>query len=94
MFWGQVTYPAPQGLGAAGSHPAVFSVALVEAVPTAYSVPGNLIYEPFCGSGTQIVAAERAGRRNFAMELDPINCDVAVRRWEMATGRKAMIAPN
>ena len=80
------------GLGAAGSHPAVFPVALVEAVLTAFSDPGDLIYEPFCGSGTQIVAAERAGRRCFAMELDPVYCDVAVRRWEMATGRKAMIA--
>ena len=50
------------GLGAAGSHPAVFPVALVEAVLTAFSDPGDLIYEPFCGSGTQLVAAERAGR--------------------------------
>ena len=39
------------GLGAAGSHPAVFPVALVEAVLTAFSDPGDLIYEPFCGSG-------------------------------------------
>ena len=77
------------GLGAAGSHPAVFPVALVEAVLTAFSDPGDLIYEPFCGSGTQLVAAERAGRRCFAMELDPVYCDVAVRRWEMATGKKA-----
>ncbi len=77
------------GLGAAGSHPAVFPVALVEAVLTAFSNPGDLIYEPFCGSGTQIVAAERAGRRCFAMELDPVYCDVAVRRWEMATGKVA-----
>ena len=77
------------GLGAAGSHPAVFPVALVEAVLTAFSDPGDLIYEPFCGSGTQLVAAERAGRRCFAMELDPVYCDVAVRRWEMATGRTA-----
>jgi len=77
------------GLGAAGSHPAVFPVALVEAVLTAFSDPGDLIYEPFCGSGTQLVAAERAGRRCFAMELDPVYCDVAVRRWEMATGRMA-----
>ena len=61
--------------------------AAVEAVLTAFSDPGDLIYEPFCGSGTQIVAAERAGRRCFAMELDPAYCDVAVRRWEMATGR-------
>ena len=77
------------GLGAAGSHPAVFPVALVEAVLIAFSDPGDLIYEPFCGSGTQLVAAERAGRRCFAVELDPVYCDVAVRRWEMATGRMA-----
>ena len=77
------------GLGAAGSHPAVFPVALVEAVLTAFSDPDDLIYEPFCGSGTQLVAAERAGRRCFAMELDPVYCDVAVRRWELATGRTA-----
>lgn len=55
---------------------------------TAFSDIGDLIYEPFCGSGTQIVAAERAGRRCFAMELDPVYCDVAVRRWELATGKK------
>jgi len=79
------------GLGAAGSHPAVFPVALVESVLTAFSDTNDLIYEPFCGSGTQIVAAERAGRRCFAMELDPVYCDVAVRRWEMATGRKAQL---
>ena len=82
------------GLGAAGSHPAVFPVALVEAVLTAFSDSGDLIYEPFCGSGTQIVAAERAGRRCFAMELDPVYCDVAVRRWEMATGLTATTARN
>ena len=79
------------GLGAAGSHPAVFPVALAEAVLTAFSDPGDLIYEPFCGSGTQIVAAERAGRRCFAMELDPVYCDVAVRRWEKATGNVARL---
>ena len=78
------------GLGAAGSHPAVFPVALVEAVLTAFSDSGDLIYEPFCGSGTQIVAAERTGRQCFAMELDPAYCDVAVRRWEIATGREAI----
>jgi DNA modification methylase len=77
------------GLGTAGSHPAVFPVALVEAVLTAFSDPSDLIYEPFCGSGTQIVAAERSGRHCFAMELDPVYCDVAVRRWEIATGRSA-----
>ncbi|MEI4234850.1 site-specific DNA-methyltransferase [Roseovarius sp. D22-M7] len=80
------------GLGAAGSHPAVFPVALVEAVLAAFTDPGDLIYEPFCGSGTQIVAAERTERRCFAIDLDPAYCDVAVRRWETATGRRAQLA--
>jgi hypothetical protein len=77
------------GLGAAGSHPAVFPVALVEAVLEAFTDPGDLVFEPFCGSGTQLIAAERTGRRCCAVELDPVYCDVAVRRWEMATGRHA-----
>jgi DNA modification methylase len=77
------------GLGAAGSHPAVFPVALVEAVLEPFTDPGAMVFEPFCGSGTQLIAAERTGRRCFAVELDPVYCDVAVRRWEMATGRKA-----
>ncbi|MFN3615391.1 MAG: DNA-methyltransferase, partial [Rubrimonas sp.] len=77
------------GLGAAGSHPAVFPVALVEAVLAAFTDPGDLVFEPFCGSGTQLIAAERTGRRCCAVELDPVYCDVAVRRWEMATGRAA-----
>jgi DNA modification methylase len=77
------------GLGAAGSHPAVFPVALVEAVLAAFTDPGDLIFEPFCGSGTQLVAAESTERRCYAVELDPVYCDVAVRRWEMATGRTA-----
>ncbi|WP_296644733.1 site-specific DNA-methyltransferase [Roseinatronobacter sp.] len=77
------------GLGAAGSHPAVFPVALVEAVLEAFTDTRDLIFEPFCGSGTQLIAAERTGRRCFAVELDPVYCDVAVRRWEMATGRMA-----
>jgi DNA modification methylase len=77
------------GLGAAGSHPAVFPVALVEAVLEAFTDPGDLVFEPFCGSGTQLIAAERTGRRCYAVELDPVYCDVAVRRWELATGRTA-----
>jgi DNA modification methylase len=49
------------GLGAAGTHPAVFPVARVEAVLRALSAPDDMNYGPFCGSGTRIVAAERAG---------------------------------
>ncbi|SEN93795.1 hypothetical protein SAMN05216227_103314 [Pseudorhodobacter antarcticus] len=51
------------GLGAAGWHPAVFPVALVEAVLTAFSDPSDLIYETFHSHGTQLAAAERTGQR-------------------------------
>jgi DNA modification methylase len=52
---------------------------------------GDLIYEPFCGSGTTMIAAETVGRRCLAMELDPAYCDVIVRRWEGFTGKGAVL---
>lgn len=51
---------------------------------------GDICLEPFSGSGSQIIAAERVNRRCFAMELEPVFCDVAVRRWEEFTGKKAV----
>ncbi|MCA9319150.1 MAG: site-specific DNA-methyltransferase, partial [Planctomycetes bacterium] len=50
---------------------------------------GEVCYEPFSGSGTQIIAAEELGRRCFAMELSPGYCDAAVKRWEASTGKRA-----
>ena len=49
----------------------------------------EVCYEPFCGSGTQIIAAERLGRRCFAVEKEPVYCDVIVARWEAFTGETA-----
>lgn len=69
-----------------GSHPAVFPVALVEEVFAAFTDPDELVFEPFCGSGTQVIAAEKMGRRCFGMELDPAYVDVACRRWLHFTG--------
>jgi len=53
---------------------------------------GNIL-EPYAGSGTTIIAAEQTGRKCYAMELSPAYCDVAVARWEKATGRKAERLP-
>ena len=47
------------------------------------------VYEPFSGSGTTIIAAEREKRRCYAMEIEPAYVDVAVARWEAYTGRTA-----
>lgn len=53
--------------------------------------PGGVCYEPFSGSGSQIIAAENLGRRCFAVEIEPAYVDVAVKRWEDFTGRKAKL---
>ena len=74
------------GIGKAGSHPAVFPVALVEEVLAAFTDPGELVFEPFCGSGTQVIAAEKVGRCCFGMDIDPAYVDVTCRRWLLFTG--------
>ena len=55
------------------------------------SSPGQAVYEPFCGSGTSIIAAETCGRSCLALELDPAYVDVAVSRWQDFTGESAVL---
>ncbi len=62
-------------------HPAVFPVALPEFMMRAYSDEGEVVYEPFAGSGTSLIAGERTGRKVRAIELAPEYVDVALRRW-------------
>jgi len=50
---------------------------------------GGLVFEPFSGSGSTLIAAEQTGRRCYAMELSPQYVDVAVRRWQQFTGKVA-----
>jgi len=54
------------------------------------SSPGQAVYEPFCGSGTTIIAAETTGRICYAVELDPAYVDVALQRWQAFTGKQAI----
>lgn len=49
-----------------------------------------VIADPFAGSGTTLIAAESKGRQCFAMELDPLYCDVIVERWQNYTTREAV----
>ena len=53
--------------------------------------PDDLCFEPFSGSGSQLIAAEQLGRRCYAIELEPHFVDVAISRWERLTGRKAEV---
>lgn len=54
------------------------------------SSPGQVVYEPFSGSGTTIIAAELTGRSCYAIELNPDYVDVAVKRWQTLTGGEAV----
>lgn len=53
--------------------------------------PGHIVYEPFCGTGTTVVAGEMTGRRVFAGEVSPQYTDLTVRRWQEFTGRAATL---
>jgi DNA modification methylase len=50
-----------------------------------------LVYDPFLGSGTTLIAAEQLGRKCYGMEISPQYCDVIVKRWENLTGKKAVL---
>ena len=54
-------------------------------------VPNGLVYDPFLGSGTTLIAAEQLNRKCYGMEISPAYCDVIVKRWENLTGKKAVL---
>ncbi|MFM8865612.1 MAG: site-specific DNA-methyltransferase [Limnohabitans sp.] len=70
-------------------HPTMKPVELVERAIRNSSRPGDVVLDPFGGSGTTLIAAERAGRKARLIELDPKYADVIVRRWQDWTGQQA-----
>jgi len=74
-----------------GIHPTQKPLKIFARAIREHTRPGEVCLEPFSGSGTQIIAAEELGRRCMAMELSPAFVDVAVHRWEKATGKQAVL---
>lgn len=72
-------------------HPTQKPVELFTRPMEFHTVRQDVCAEPFSGSGSQLIAAEKMGRRAFVMELDPIYVDVAITRWENSTGKKAVL---
>jgi DNA modification methylase len=72
-------------------HPTMKPVELIRRPILYHTKPGGLIYEPFSGSGTAIIAAENTGRACCAMEQSPAFVDAAVARWEAYTGEEATL---
>ena len=54
------------------------------------SIPGDRIYDPFSGSGTTFIACEQIGRICYGLEVEPMYCDVIIRRWQRVTGLQAL----
>lgn len=74
---------------ASREHPTMKPVALFLKMLQNSTVAGSVVYDPFCGSGTSIIAAEQLGRVCCGIEVSPLYCDVIVKRWEQFTGKSA-----
>jgi DNA modification methylase len=72
-------------------HPTVKPAGMIADAIRDCSKRGDLVLDPFCGSGTILIAAERTGRKARAMEIDPVYVDVAIRRWQALTGKAATL---
>ncbi len=74
-----------------GIHPTQKPLELFRRPIRWHTLRGEICLEPFSGSGTQIIAAQEQGRRCYAMEIAPAYADVAIQRWEKATGKIATL---
>ncbi|TWB59229.1 site-specific DNA-methyltransferase [Bradyrhizobium sacchari] len=72
-------------------HPTVKPVALIADAIKDCTRRGDLVLDPFLGSGTTLLAAEHVGRRAYGLEIDPLYVDVAIRRWQDVTKRDAIL---
>lgn len=72
-------------------HPVMKPVPLLVRIIQDGSTQGMIVYDPFLGSGSTLIAAEQAGRICFGMEIDPAYVDVTIARWEKMTNQKAQL---
>ena len=90
-------YPSLNNFGRNGEegqlaalHPTVKPVAMIAAAILDCSARGEIVLDPFLGSGSTLLAAERVGRICCGMELDPLYVDAAILRWQSFTGDSAV----
>jgi DNA modification methylase len=75
-------------------HPTVKPTAMIADAILDCSALGDVVLDSFAGAGSTVMAAERVGRTCYALEIDPVYVDTAVRRWEKYTGRQAVHAES
>ena len=76
--------------GRSAEHPTMKPVALIERMLENSTRPGDLVLDPFGGSGSTLIACHAGRRYARLMELDPKFCDVIVERWQTYTSQKAV----
>ena len=84
-----VAFRHSEGTDLLSLHPTCKPVALVADAILDVSKRGDIVVDPFLGSGTTIIAAERVGRIAYGLELDPLYCDAIIRRFQALTGEQA-----
>jgi DNA modification methylase len=87
-----ITSPTKESRQARELHPTVKPVAMVADAIKDCSRRGGIVLDPFCGSGTILIAAQKTGRRARAIELDASYCDTAIRRWQLFAKDDAILA--
>lgn len=89
------TYPGMNSFARRGQvkgvdlHPTTKPVALIADAILDVTARGDIVLDPFCGSGTLFIAAQQTGRRGYGIELDPGYVDLAINRWQRFTGEIA-----
>ena len=89
--WGQWAIWEIPTVHTRDGHPAAFPVELPARLIKMHTREGDNVIEPFCGSGTTLIACEQLNRTCFGMEFDQKYCDVIIKRWENLTGEKAVL---
>jgi DNA modification methylase len=84
-------YPSVSGEERLG-HATPKPLAMIERCIRSSSEENAIVIEPFLGSGTTLIAAEKTNRKCYGMEISPKYCDVIIQRWENATGQKAVLS--
>lgn len=82
-----VEFPRPMR---SEEHPTMKPVKLFAYCIANSTLPNAIVYDPFCGSGTTVIACEQLNRSAYVAELDPVYADVIIRRWEALTGEEAI----
>jgi len=89
--WPTTVWNIPSSEIETREHPTSKPVRVFSLPMELHTLPGDICYEPFSGSGSQHIAGEKTGRRVYGMELSETFCDVIINRWQAFSGKTAVL---